>query len=429
MNGAFTYLAPARSRREPRDSRRCAGRSGARRERPRHGVRLVDGREVRAERSCSAPGPMARPRSCSARGSVRRRICASSASRSATPARRRREPPRSSARPHPIDRGRGWCARSTRRAPGRSFPCWPRRAAGTRGTMIDLHIYIGQNFDESFGAWFLWITASLQFARSRGRVRLTSADPMAPLDIDHAYLSDPADLEACATASSSSSGSSPQPPMQRVLEPCAEEMPPWGDAGELPAWAVSRVGTTFHPSSTCRMGPAPIRWRSSTTTAHVHGVAGLRVVDASIFPTGPRANLHFTVVAVAEKLADTIRRDPALTVSSVTSKNVRSPRCARSRASFERVMNNAFDDASQLAGDSPAGDRRATTGLGRIGLAGSLAVPASTRLGQGGTRRRPDRSAICAASIQGRDQRNRGDRRALRHDARSRTQGASGRHR
>jgi len=34
------------------------------------------------------------------------------------------------------------------------------------------------------------------------------------------------------------------------------------------------------------------------------------VVDASIFPTGPRANIHFTVVAVAEKLADTIRRDP-----------------------------------------------------------------------------------------------------------------------
>jgi choline dehydrogenase-like flavoprotein len=44
--------------------------------------------------------------------------------------------------------------------------------------------------------------------------------------------------------------------------------------------------------------------------AHVHGVAGLRVVDASIFPTGPRANIHFTIVAVAEKLADAIRRDP-----------------------------------------------------------------------------------------------------------------------
>jgi choline dehydrogenase-like flavoprotein len=41
--------------------------------------------------------------------------------------------------------------------------------------------------------------------------------------------------------------------------------------------------------------------------ARVYGVDGLRVVDATIFPTGPRANLHCTVVAVAEKLADAIR--------------------------------------------------------------------------------------------------------------------------
>jgi choline dehydrogenase-like flavoprotein len=38
-------------------------------------------------------------------------------------------------------------------------------------------------------------------------------------------------------------------------------------------------------------------------------VAGLRVADASIFPTSPRANIHSTVVAVAEKLADTIGAD------------------------------------------------------------------------------------------------------------------------
>jgi 5-(hydroxymethyl)furfural/furfural oxidase len=39
----------------------------------------------------------------------------------------------------------------------------------------------------------------------------------------------------------------------------------------------------------------------------VYGVNNLRVVDASIFPTGPRANLHCTVTAVAEKIADQIR--------------------------------------------------------------------------------------------------------------------------
>jgi choline dehydrogenase-like flavoprotein len=39
----------------------------------------------------------------------------------------------------------------------------------------------------------------------------------------------------------------------------------------------------------------------------VRGLDGLRIADASIFPTGPRANLHCTIVAVAEKLADAIR--------------------------------------------------------------------------------------------------------------------------
>jgi choline dehydrogenase-like flavoprotein len=43
----------------------------------------------------------------------------------------------------------------------------------------------------------------------------------------------------------------------------------------------------------------------------VHGVDRLRVADASVFPTSPRANLHCTVVAVAEKLADAIRNDLA----------------------------------------------------------------------------------------------------------------------
>ncbi len=41
----------------------------------------------------------------------------------------------------------------------------------------------------------------------------------------------------------------------------------------------------------------------------VYGVTGLRVADASVFPTIPRANIHCTVIAVAEKLADAIRSD------------------------------------------------------------------------------------------------------------------------
>ena len=57
------------------------------------------------------------------------------------------------------------------------------------------------------------------------------------------------------------------------------------------------------------MGPATDPHAVVDHAGRVHGLAGLRVADASIFPTSPRANLHCTVVAVAEKLADDIRGD------------------------------------------------------------------------------------------------------------------------
>lgn len=56
----------------------------------------------------------------------------------------------------------------------RSFiPVIAKAASRHAGDDIDLHIYIGQDFSAEYGAWFLWITASLQRARSRGRLRLT----------------------------------------------------------------------------------------------------------------------------------------------------------------------------------------------------------------------------------------------------------------
>ena len=51
------------------------------------------------------------------------------------------------------------------------------------------------------------------------------------------------------------------------------------------------------------MGPADDPGAVVDHEGRVHSIAGLRVADASIFPTGPRANIHATVVAVAEKLA------------------------------------------------------------------------------------------------------------------------------
>jgi choline dehydrogenase-like flavoprotein len=96
------------------------------------------------------------------------------------------------------------------------------------------------------------------------------------------------------------------PPLAKLLEPGSGFTPPVGGRDGLHAWIREQAGTTFHPSSTCRMGPASDPGAVVDHAGRVHGLAGLRVADAAILPTSPRANLHCTVVAAAEKLADAI---------------------------------------------------------------------------------------------------------------------------
>jgi choline dehydrogenase len=176
---------------------------------------------------------------------------------------------------------------------------------------IDLHLYEGQRFDEQRGRWVLYLAVSLMDARCRGRVRLTSPDPAATLDIDHRYFSEPADLEAMGEGVELALGLVATTPLAEVLEPGSGFTLPAGGREGLRAWIRDQAGTTFHPCSTCRMGPADDPGAVVDHAGRVHGLAGLRVADAAIFPTSPRANLHCTVVAAAEKLADAIRRgDP-----------------------------------------------------------------------------------------------------------------------
>jgi choline dehydrogenase len=176
---------------------------------------------------------------------------------------------------------------------------------------IDLYIVHGQFRDEARGEWVVWLGLNLEVAPSQGRVRLSAADPAATLEIDHAYLSDPAELEACCDGMELIRRLVRTQPLADVLEPISGRVPTWQDRAELRAWVREHVETTFHPSGTCRMGPATDAESVVDHTGQVHGIAGLRVADASVFPTIPRANIHCTVVAVAEKLADAIRRDAA----------------------------------------------------------------------------------------------------------------------
>jgi len=85
-----------------------------------------------------------------------------------------------------------------------------------------------------------------------------------------------------------------------------------GDRQALEDFIRAGVFGQWHPCGTCRMGPANDRYAvTSPGDGRVHGVDGLRVVDASLMPTIPRANLNIPVIMIAERMADSIRRqDP-----------------------------------------------------------------------------------------------------------------------
>ena len=70
----------------------------------------------------------------------------------------------------------------------------------------------------------------------------------------------------------------------------------------------ARADTVYHPTSTCRMGPDP---RTAVVDARlrVHGIGGLRVIDASIFPQVTSGNTNAPTVMVAEKGAAMLAED------------------------------------------------------------------------------------------------------------------------
>ena len=75
---------------------------------------------------------------------------------------------------------------------------------------------------------------------------------------------------------------------------------------EFLAAATERGTTTFHPGCTCRMGPAESTWAVVDDQLRVHGLQGLRVIDASIMPTIVSANTMAATYCLAEKGADLV---------------------------------------------------------------------------------------------------------------------------
>ena len=88
------------------------------------------------------------------------------------------------------------------------------------------------------------------------------------------------------------------PPLADVVEPGSGFTPPAGGRQGLRAWIREEVGTTFHPSSTCRMGPADDPGAVVDRQLRVQGVEGLRVVDASVMPVITSGNTNAPTIMI-----------------------------------------------------------------------------------------------------------------------------------
>jgi choline dehydrogenase-like flavoprotein len=139
---------------------------------------------------------------------------------------------------------------------------------------------------------------------SRGQVSLASSDSgKAPL-IDPAYLSDPHDLEILVRGFKLARHILEAPAFAPFhgRELFSEEVV---DDAAICALIRARAETIYHPVGTCRMG------RDATAVVDaalkVHGVQGLRVVDASVMPTLIGGNTNAPTMMIAEKAADLIR--------------------------------------------------------------------------------------------------------------------------
>ena len=80
-------------------------------------------------------------------------------------------------------------------------------------------------------------------------------------------------------------------------------------------WVARDAETALHPSCTCRMGVDELVVDPDTMA--VHGIEGLRVVDASVFPYVTNGNIYAPVMMVAEKAADLILGNTPLTATPV----------------------------------------------------------------------------------------------------------------
>jgi choline dehydrogenase len=143
------------------------------------------------------------------------------------------------------------------------------------------------------------------YSDSRGTVKLTSADPLAKPALRFNYLSTATDRAEWTEAVAIARRILTQPAFDEFNAGELSPGPSVSSESEVLEWVARDAETALHPSCTCAMGTGPMSVTDPDSLA-VHGVPGLRVVDASVMPYVTNGNIYAPTMMIAEKAADLI---------------------------------------------------------------------------------------------------------------------------
>lgn len=183
-------------------------------------------------------------------------------------------------------------------------------AGAGRNDMIVISMNVGGFGEEGLRRGLMNVCTFQTF--SRGRVTVTSTDPLVDPEVDLAMLADERDLVRLRDGMRRLQQIVAHPATQRITESTAswvtgEELAADASEADLDAWLLANCNDCQHPIGTCRMGSAEDPRSVVDPACRVIGVAGLRVIDGSIMPENPRANTHLTCVMMGELMAERLR--------------------------------------------------------------------------------------------------------------------------
>jgi len=163
--------------------------------------------------------------------------------------------------------------------------------------------------------WFPGVTASPTWCysvrigvlhpKSRGWVRLRSADPSDKPRIQLNMFTDPRDMETMISGIRHCREFFRHSPVREMIEQELSPGPAIGSDAQLEESIRQNAGHRSHPVGTCRMGTGP----DAVVDAElrVRGLSGLRVIDASVMPETPSGNTNVPSIMIGEKGADLLR--------------------------------------------------------------------------------------------------------------------------